>query len=82
MSIIPFLNGQQFDHQQFDQESKRVLNVALEMVCLALRTGDCGEGVKLAIATKLIALAKAGQRNPDKLCEEALKDIRRGDRTH
>ena len=77
MSIIPFLSGQQFDHQQFDQESKRVLNVAIEMVCLALRTGDCDEGVKLAIATKLIALAKAGERNPDKLCEEALKDIRR-----
>jgi hypothetical protein len=76
MSITPFLSGQQFDHQQCDQESKRVLNVALEMVCLALRTGDCDEGVKLAIATKLIALAKAGERNPDKLCEEALKDIR------
>ena len=38
LSITPFLSGQQFDHQQFDQESKRVLNVALEMVCLALRT--------------------------------------------
>ena len=49
MSITPFLSGQQFDHQQFDQESKRVLNVALEMVCLAPRTGDCDEGVKLAI---------------------------------
>jgi hypothetical protein len=82
MSITAFLSGQQFDHQQFDQESKRVLNVAIEMVCLALRTGDCDEGVKLAIATKLIALPKAGERNPDKLCEEALKDIRRGDRTH
>ena len=46
MSITPFHSGQQFDHQQFDQESKRVLNVALEMVCLALRTGDCDEGVK------------------------------------
>jgi hypothetical protein len=45
------------------------------MVCLALRTGDCDQGVKLAIATKLIALAKAGERNPDILCEEALKDI-------
>jgi hypothetical protein len=46
------------------------------MVCLALRTGDCDDGVKQAIATKLIALAEAGERNPDILCEEALKDIR------
>ena len=72
----------QFDRQQFDQESKRVLNVALEMVCITLRTGDCDDDVKEAIAKKVIALAKAGERNPDKLCEEALKDIRRGDRRH
>jgi hypothetical protein len=70
MSITPFLKG-----HRFDRESRRVLDVALEMVCLALRTGDCDQGVKLAIATKLIALAKAGERNPDILCEEALKDI-------
>jgi hypothetical protein len=47
------------------------------MVCVALRTGDCDDYVKQAIATKLIALAKAGERNPDTLCEEAVKDIRR-----
>ena len=37
----------------------------------------CDDGVKQAIATKLIALAKTGERNPDILCEEVLKDIRR-----
>jgi hypothetical protein len=72
MPITPFLNGHRFDH-----ESERVLRVALEMVCIALRTGDCDEGVRRAIATKLIALATAGERNPDILCEEVLKDIRR-----
>jgi hypothetical protein len=71
MPITPFING-----HGFDQESKRVLNVAFEMVCLALRTGDCDGGVHEAIAKKLIALAKAGERNPNILCEEALKDIR------
>ena len=71
MPITPFLNG-----HRFDRESKRVLSVAFEMVCIALRAGDCDEGVKLAIATKLVALFKAGERNPDMLCEEALKDIR------
>jgi hypothetical protein len=46
------------------------------MVCIALRTGDCDDDdIKQAIATKLIALVKAGERNPDILCEEALKDI-------
>jgi hypothetical protein len=47
------------------------------MLCIALRTGECDNGVKQAIPTKLITLAKAGERNPDILCEEVLKDIRR-----
>jgi hypothetical protein len=46
------------------------------MVCIALRTGDCDDDVKQALANKVIALAKAGERNPDMLCEQALKDIR------
>jgi hypothetical protein len=71
MPITPFLKG-----HRFDGESTRALDVALEMVCLALRTGDCDDGVTQAIATKLIALAEAGERNPDRLCEQALKDIR------
>ena len=72
MPITPFLNG-----ERFDQEGRRVLSVALEMVCITLRIGDSGDDVKQAVATKLIELAKAGERNPDILCEEALKDIRR-----
>jgi hypothetical protein len=71
MPITPFLDG-----ERFDLETTRVLGVALEMVCIGLQTGDCDDGVKQAIATKLIALAKAGERNPDILCEEVLKDIR------
>ena len=72
MPITPFLNG-----ARFDPEDKRVLGVAFEMVCIALRIGDCDDGVKQAIATKIIELAKSGERNPDTLCEQALNDIRR-----
>ncbi len=72
MPITPFLDG-----HRFDRESERVLGVAFEMVCVALRTGDCDDGAKQAIATKLIALTKADERNPGILCEEVLKDIRR-----
>jgi hypothetical protein len=71
MPIRPFLNG-----ERFDSEITRVLGVAFEMVCIALRTGDCDDFVRQAIATKLIGLAKAGERNPDLLCERALSDIR------
>ena len=71
MPIRPFLNG-----ENFDEEATRVMGVALEMACVALRTGDCADDVKQAIANKIIALAKAGERNPDVLCEQVLKDIR------
>jgi hypothetical protein len=71
MSITSFLNG-----EKFDQETTRVMGVALEMACVGLRTGDCADDVKQAIADKIIALAKAGERNPDVLCEQVLKDIR------
>ena len=71
MPIRPFLNG-----EQFDQETSRILGVAFEQVCVALRIGDCDDHVKQAIANKIIALAKTGERNPELLCECALKYIR------
>jgi hypothetical protein len=71
MPIRPFLNG-----EDFDKETVRVLGVAFEQVCVALRIGDCDDDVKQAIADKIIELAKTGERHPDVLCERALQDIR------
>ena len=76
MPITPFLNG-----ERYDPETKRVLGVAFEMTCIALRAEDSDDSVKQAIAAKIIDLAKAGERNPDILCEQALKDIRRAEVT-
>jgi hypothetical protein len=72
MPITPYLNG-----YRFDAEDRRILGIAFELVRITLRVGeDCDDGVKQAIATKIIDLAKSGERNPDLLCEQALKDIR------
>jgi hypothetical protein len=71
MPIAPF-----FKNEKFDAETTRALGAALEMACVALRTGDCADDVKQAIANEIIALAKAGERNPDMLCEQVLKDVR------
>jgi hypothetical protein len=71
MPITPFLNG-----QKFDAETRRVLGVAFELVCVALRIGDCDDDVKQCIASQIIELASDGERNPDVLCEKALKLIR------
>jgi hypothetical protein len=49
------------------------------LVCIALRRiGDSDEGVRRAIANKVIDLAKTGERNPDVLCERVLKQIHDG----
>ena len=72
MPIRSLLNG-----EKFNSETTRVLGVALELVCVALQVGDCADDVKQAIANKIISLAKTGERNPDVLCEQVLKDIRR-----
>src|SRR5215831_1459579 len=71
MPIRLFLNG-----EQFDQETARILGVAFEQVCIALRIGDCADDVKQAIANKIIELSKTGESNLDLLVECALKDIR------
>jgi hypothetical protein len=70
MSVTPYLN--EFDA---DPETKRVLAVALEMTRISLGlTDDLADGI---IAKQIIEFAKAGERNPDLLCEGALKTLRR-----
>jgi hypothetical protein len=68
MSITPYLD--EFDA---DPETKRVLAVALEMTRVSLGlTDDLADGI---IAKQIVELAKTGERNPDLLCEAALKKL-------
>jgi hypothetical protein len=69
MSITPYLD--EFDA---DPETKRVLAVALEMTRISLRfEDDFANGM---IAKRIVELAKAGERNPDLLCEGAIEQLR------
>jgi hypothetical protein len=70
MPITPFL-----DDTKFDPEAKRVLCVAFEMARVALRLADRGDLTNEIIAKRIIELAKAGERNPDLLCEGVLKEF-------
>jgi hypothetical protein len=57
-----------------DAETNRVLDVAVEMTRAALGLADdFANGI---IATQIVELARAGERNPDLLCEGALKKLR------
>jgi hypothetical protein len=69
MSITPYLDD--FD---VDFETKRVLGVALEMTRVSLGLADdFANGI---IAKRIVELAKAGERNPDLLCEGAIEKLR------
>ena len=69
MSITSYLD--EFDA---DPETKRVLDVALEMTRVSLGLADeFADGI---IAKRIIELAEAGERNPGLLCEGALKILR------
>ena len=69
MSITPYLGD--FD---VNPETKRVLGVALEMTRVSLGLGDnFADGI---IAKRIVELAKAGERNPDLLCEGSLEMLR------
>jgi len=69
MSITPYLDG-----LEVDPDAKRVLGAALEMTRVSLGLADdFANGI---IARRVVELAKAGERNPDLLCEGALKELR------
>jgi hypothetical protein len=71
MPITSFLDG-----HKFDPETNRVIGVAFEMTRRALHLIDRDDPIIEIIAKKIIELAKAGERNPDLLCERALNDLR------
>jgi hypothetical protein len=71
MPITIFLDG-----YKPDPETIRVMGVAFEMVRAALRLNDRNGVAVEIIAKRIIDLAKEGERNPDLLCERALRDLR------
>ncbi len=61
------------DDFDVDPETKQALRVALERTRMSLGlTDDLADGI---IANQIIEFAKAGERNPDLLCEAALKKL-------
>jgi hypothetical protein len=70
MSITHYL----LDDLNVDPEIKRILVVALEKTRVSLALADdFANGI---IAKRLIELAKAGERNPDLLCQRATEQLR------
>jgi hypothetical protein len=69
MSIMPYQGG-----LEADPETKRVLSAALEMTRVSLGLIDnFANGI---IAKRISEIAETGERDPDLLCEGALKTLR------
>jgi CRP-like cAMP-binding protein len=71
MSIQQFLSS-----ERFDPDTTRMMGVAFEMACVALRLAGRGAIAKAVVAEKIIELAKAGERDANTLCEHSLKELR------
>jgi hypothetical protein len=57
--------------QTFDLETTRILGVAFEIARTALRLAD-GDPSEAMVAQRITELVKAGERDPDLLCERVL----------
>jgi hypothetical protein len=69
MPISAYLQG-----HRFDAETTRILGVAFEMALVALQHADgLVAPTRDAVAHKIMELAKAGERDPERLCDGALK---------
>src|SRR4051794_35638750 len=71
MPIRPHLDG-----QKFDSETIRVMGLAFEMAVVALRLADRGDLANDVLARRIVDLAKAGERDPERLCEGVLHEFR------
>jgi hypothetical protein len=60
---------------RFDCETKRVMGLAFEVVCATLKMTDLDDKFKPVIAGKIIALANAGERDPNTLCQQTLTEL-------
>ena len=70
MPITSYLHG-----LRYDPETTRVMGVAYEMTCAALRLDGPDDPIREIVAKKIIELTHSGMRDADQLCELALNEI-------
>ena len=64
------------DGQTFDAETIRVMGLAFEMAMVALRLADRDDLANEVLARRIMDLAKAGERDPERLCDGVLLEFR------
>jgi hypothetical protein len=72
MAIRAYLHG-----QKFDGETIRLMGIAFEIALASLgATLDRDDPVRAELARNIIALAQAGEHDPERLCDGALTAVR------
>jgi hypothetical protein len=67
-----------YDNARLDPETRRVAGIAFEITCAALKLTARDQSMKSLIAGKIIELVRAGEVDPERLCERTLIELRRG----
>jgi hypothetical protein len=71
MPLRPYLDG-----LKFDGDTTRQMGIAFEMALASLgATPGCDDPIRAALAQRIIALAKAGERDAERLCDGALRAV-------
>jgi hypothetical protein len=71
MPITSYLDG-----HQFDPETRRIIGIAFEMTRAALRVSNQDDLAPEIIAKIIIEFARAGERDPERLCDQTLANLR------
>jgi hypothetical protein len=64
---------QYLDGERFDPETTRLLGIAFEFAIQALHNWGVIEPPREAIARAIIGFARAGERDPERLCDFAVE---------
>jgi hypothetical protein len=64
---------QYLDGERFDPETTRLLGIAFEFTVQTLHNWGAGDPPREAIAAAIIGHAKAGERDPGRLCDLAVE---------
>jgi hypothetical protein len=60
----------------FEPDITQAMGVAFERGCRALNLTDEADPLSKSLADRIIELARHGERDPDQLCEQALRALR------
>jgi hypothetical protein len=73
MPMTSFLGG-----QAFPAETLVSMGIAFDQACKTLGLADRSDSLTALVASKIIAAAQDGERDPDRLCAQALRALGSG----